>query len=86
MSPPRRHLLAALGGLAAMPAGRLRAQGSTIRIGVMTGMSGPYRDPTGMGRLVCAQRPRNYYTTIATTAAEDAFRPMNEGGCPLVRG
>jgi branched-chain amino acid transport system substrate-binding protein len=30
--------------------------------------------------------PWDYYTTVATTAAEDAFRPMQEGGCPLVRG
>ncbi|MDB5379284.1 MAG: transporter permease [Rubritepida sp.] len=56
MSPPRRHLLAAFGGLAAMPAARLRAQGSTLRIGVLTDMSGPYRDPTGMGSVVCTQQ------------------------------
>jgi len=56
MSPPRRHLLAAFGGLAAMPAARLRAQAATIRIGVLTDMSGPYRDPTGMGSVVCTQQ------------------------------
>ncbi|TCI00892.1 ABC transporter substrate-binding protein [Roseococcus sp. SYP-B2431] len=60
MSPPRRPLLAALGGLAAMPATRLRAQnalgGRTIRIGVLTDMSGPYRDPTGMGSVACVQQ------------------------------
>jgi branched-chain amino acid transport system substrate-binding protein len=56
MSPPRRHLLAAFGGLAAMPAARLRAQGTTLRIGVLTDMSGPYRDPTGMGSVVCTQQ------------------------------
>lgn len=26
----------------------------------------------------------DYYTIVATIPAEDAFRPLNEGGCPLV--
>lgn len=26
------------------------------------------------------------YVTVATTTAEDTVRPMQEGGCPLVRG
>ena len=30
--------------------------------------------------------PWDYYKLRATVAAEDAFRPLNEGGCPLVRG
>ena len=30
--------------------------------------------------------PWDYYKLIATTPAEKAFRPMNEGGCPLVAG
>jgi branched-chain amino acid transport system substrate-binding protein len=28
--------------------------------------------------------PFDYYRLIGTTAAEDAFRPMAAGGCPLV--
>ncbi|MDB5413615.1 MAG: transporter permease [Rubritepida sp.] len=28
----------------------------------------------------------DYYKIIATNPAEEAFRPMHEGGCPLVRG
>ena len=27
----------------------------------------------------------DYYTTVATNPAEEAFRPMAEGNCPLVR-
>ena len=27
----------------------------------------------------------DYYKHLATIAPEDAFRPMGEGGCPLVR-
>jgi branched-chain amino acid transport system substrate-binding protein len=29
--------------------------------------------------------PWDYYKPLQTTPAEEAFRPMNEGGCPLVR-
>ena len=28
--------------------------------------------------------PWDYYKLVATTPADEAFRPMNEGGCPLV--
>ena len=27
----------------------------------------------------------DYYKLLQTTPADEAFRPMNEGGCPLVR-
>jgi branched-chain amino acid transport system substrate-binding protein len=30
--------------------------------------------------------PWDYYKLVATTPAEKAFRPMSEGGCPLVAG
>ena len=58
MTIARRHLLAAgaataaLGGLPARP----RAQSNTIRIGVLTDMSGPYRDTTGPGSVVLTQQ------------------------------
>jgi branched-chain amino acid transport system substrate-binding protein len=29
--------------------------------------------------------PWDYYKLLQTTAAEDAFRPLDQGGCPLVR-
>jgi branched-chain amino acid transport system substrate-binding protein len=28
----------------------------------------------------------DYYKLLATTPPDEAFRPMNEGRCPLVRG
>jgi branched-chain amino acid transport system substrate-binding protein len=31
-------------------------------------------------------RPWDYLKLVQTTPAEEAFRPLNEGGCPLVRG
>jgi branched-chain amino acid transport system substrate-binding protein len=57
MSIARRHLLAAgtataFGGLAL----HARAQANTIRIGVLTDMSGPYRDTTGPGSVVLTQQ------------------------------
>ena len=50
-----RRLVLAAGAGAALP--RLgRAQGRpVIKIGVMNDMSGPYRDATGMGTVVCVQ-------------------------------
>ena len=52
----RRGLLA---GAAAttLPISALRAQGAqTLRLGVLTDMSGPYRDPTGPGSAICTQQ------------------------------
>ncbi len=48
---------AALGaaGLAALPAPALRAQETVIRIGVLTDLSGPYRDVTGPTSVACAR-------------------------------
>lgn len=31
-----------------------------------------------------SKAPWDYYKLIATTPAEQAFRPISEGGCPLV--
>ena len=28
----------------------------------------------------------DYYKVLATIPAAEAFRPLNEGGCPLVKG
>ena len=60
MPATRRALLAtgaaataALGGVGLPPA---RAQGATIRIGVLSDMSGPYRDATGPGSVACTQQ------------------------------
>ena len=32
-----------------------------------------------------SKAPWDYYKLLQTTPAEEAFRPLNEGGCPLVR-
>jgi branched-chain amino acid transport system substrate-binding protein len=32
-----------------------------------------------------SKAPWDYYKLVQTTPAEEAFRPLNEGGCPLVR-
>jgi branched-chain amino acid transport system substrate-binding protein len=32
-----------------------------------------------------SKAPWDYYKLIGTVAAEEAFRPLSEGGCPLVR-
>ncbi len=42
--------------LAGLGSGRARAQQPTIRIGLLNDQSGPYRDNTGMGSVVCAQQ------------------------------
>jgi branched-chain amino acid transport system substrate-binding protein len=56
----RRDLLAAGAAATAAaiaPSHRARAQAQpTIRIGVLTDMSGPYRDTTGPGSVVCTQQ------------------------------
>ena len=58
MTLARRTLLAA--SALCMPfvprIGVARAQGAPIRIGVLNDQSGPYRDNTGMGSVVCAQQ------------------------------
>jgi branched-chain amino acid transport system substrate-binding protein len=53
----RRGLLAASGALAAAGApATARAQANTIRLGVLTDMSGPYRDTTGPGSVALTQQ------------------------------
>jgi branched-chain amino acid transport system substrate-binding protein len=32
-----------------------------------------------------SKRPWDYYKLVATISADEAFRPMSEGGCPLVK-
>ncbi|GGI97894.1 ABC transporter substrate-binding protein [Neoroseomonas lacus] len=51
----RRSLLAASSLAAVAPLSRARAQGQTIRLGVLTDMSGPYRDSTGPASLLMTQ-------------------------------
>ncbi len=45
-----------------------------VKIGILTDMTSLYSDLTGAG------------SARATIPAAEAFRPMSEGGCPLVKG
>ncbi|WP_424814826.1 ABC transporter substrate-binding protein [Roseococcus sp. YIM B11640] len=57
MRSPRRELLAAASGLAVLPFGPAWAQArAPLRLGVLTDLSGPYRDPTGPGSVACVQQ------------------------------
>jgi branched-chain amino acid transport system substrate-binding protein len=58
MSIARRHLLAAGAATAALGGFpfRARAQANAIRLGVLTDMSGPYRDTTGPGSVVLTRQ------------------------------
>ncbi len=60
MDLTRRILLGASGAAALMPPQAARAQkpgaGETIRVGMLTDMSGPYRDVTGPTGAVCARQ------------------------------
>jgi branched-chain amino acid transport system substrate-binding protein len=52
----RRGLLGSA-AVAGLTVGRAaRAQGATVKIGVLTDLSGPYRDDTGPGSVACAQQ------------------------------
>ncbi|MGI4811363.1 MAG: ABC transporter substrate-binding protein [Janthinobacterium lividum] len=53
----RRHLIAASGAAALLPGGTARAQAArTIKIGVLTDMSGPYKDLGGPNVVACIRQ------------------------------
>ena len=53
-SLPRRAVMACAASLLAIP--RARAQAPVVRIGVLTDLSGPYRDNGGLTAVACAQQ------------------------------
>ncbi len=54
---PRRTLLAGAAALSAAPPIRARAQNKPkIKLGVLTDLSGPYRDDTGRNSIACTQQ------------------------------
>ena len=80
MDMHRRSLLAGASATAiATPFSRARAQGQTIRIGVLTDMSGPYRDSTGPASLlmtqVAAEEMANRGFTIEVIGADHQNKP-----------
>jgi len=52
----RRGLLGSAAGVAALPLGPARAQNAAIKIGVLTDLSGPYRDTTGPTSIACVKQ------------------------------
>lgn len=54
MNTTRRSLLTASAAAAALPALRARAQAPSLKLGVLTDMSGPYRDLAGPGSTLSA--------------------------------
>ena len=51
-----RRALLGTASLAALPLARARAQGAPIKIGVLTDLSGPYKDTTGPTSIACGQQ------------------------------
>ena len=58
----------------AFGAGSIRADGRTLHPAYLFEVKTPAE----------SKAPWDYYKLVATTPADQAFRPMNEGGCPLV--
>lgn len=56
MSIPRRTVLGSTVSAALLKAGGVRAQAPTLRIGVLTDLSGPYRDITGPTSVACVRQ------------------------------
>jgi branched-chain amino acid transport system substrate-binding protein len=65
----RRSVLGAA-AVAALPLSRARAQQPTIKIGVLTDLSGPYQDTTGHTGVVCAQQAVQDYAAANGLAVE----------------
>ena len=60
----RRTLLGSAVAASALPLARAaRAQAQAIKIGVLTDLSGPYRDNTGEGSVVCARQAADEFNS-----------------------
>ena len=84
----RRSLLAAGTAAAIAPLSRARAQANTIRIGVLTDMSGTYRDNTGptsvaATREAVAEFGTSHGFAIEVLEADHQNRP--DGGSNIAR-
>ena len=55
-----------------------------IKIGVLSDRSGTYSDLAGNGSVESEGSWDSYKVRVVAPAAE-AFRPMKDGGCPLVK-
>ena len=56
MQLTRRATLAGVTGLAATRGRRVRAERAVVRVGVLTDLSGPYRDINGPNGVACAEQ------------------------------
>jgi len=66
-----------------------------VKIGALDDMSGPYSDNTGPGDVLAVRMAIADFggtkgewdqaRIVATIPGEQAFRPLAEGGCPLVK-
>ncbi|MGI4940564.1 MAG: ABC transporter substrate-binding protein [Janthinobacterium lividum] len=56
MTLSRRSLLGSAALATTLPLARARAQAPTLRIGVLTDLSGPYQDTTGRTSVICTQQ------------------------------
>src|SRR3954453_22855857 len=65
----RRALLGMAGVVASLPISRIRTQQprQTIRIGVLTDLSGPFRDITGETSVICAHQALTDFGVAGTT-------------------
>ncbi len=96
-----RRALLATATAPSLPLTAARAQRPTLKIGVLTDMAGPYQDIVGPirtdGRKLHpshlfqvkkpseSKGPWDYYKVMATTPSEEAFRPIKDGACPLIK-
>ncbi len=75
----RRSILAAGTAAAIAPVSRARAQANTIRLGVLTDMSGPYRDSTGPASLLMTQLAAEEFAnrgfTVEVLSADHQNKP-----------
>ena len=81
MDLTRRTLIGSAAAVATLPvAGVSRAPSQVIRIGVLTDLSGPYRDNTGDGSVACARQAAEEFGnghgfTVEILAADHQNKP-----------
>ncbi len=78
MTISRRALLATAGA-AALPLVPARAQSAKIRIGVLTDLSGPYRDATGPTSIICVRLAAQEFAAQGHGRRGDRRRPPEQG-------
>lgn len=89
---------AVIGGLVAAPLAmpaivRAQSRSTPVRIGLLSDMSGPYREIGGPGNHAAVEMViedfggsvlHDFCTELTQLSGTDAYRPLHEGGCPLM--